>query len=661
MTIGIIGEIKEKRQASNIPKPARWLVDLLSPASNSGVSVTEESAMTNSAVYAAVRIIAETIASLPLNVYREDGDNKQKAKSNYLYPLLHNKPNKIMTSFTWREVMLTHLLLWGNHYSQLELDSSGRIKGIWPLLPGQTQVKERNKKLYYIYNTTSGEQTIFDSSEILHIPGLGFDGLAGKSVIKMAREAIGLGLSAEEFGARFFSQGANLGGIITYPEAMSDPAYERYKKDVREKYKGLGNAHKIMVLEQGMEYKQTGIPPDDAQFLETRKFQISEIARIYRVPPHMLADLDRATFSNIEQQSIDFVVNTIRPWLVRIEQVLNDKLIGDRNNKNYIKFVVEGLLRGDAESRANFYNRMFNIGAMTINEIREKEDMNPLPDGDQSFVPLNMIPLGREDILIDDEEDRVKKKTEQRNIKAIRSAQSRRRITISHESLIRRSANKLVKKEVADVRKKLEKELSERNVGNFERWLDEYYEEFPDLAKKEIRAVIASLATAIAEEAKKDVNIEQLKGLDDFVRNYIESFSIRYSKYSKNQIRALIREATAESESPFDKIEQRLDEWEEKRANKVARRESVKGAGAFSKFVFVIAGITRLIWVTMGSDPCPYCQELSGKVVGIDQNFLNAGDSINPDDEEAEGPMKVGGNIGHAPLHEGCECGISPA
>ena len=208
--MSFLSKIKENRASpSGITSPAQWLVDMFNPNSTSGQNVTEENAMNHTGVYSAVRVIAETIASLPLNVYADLPDGgKEKAKGNYLYSLLHNKPNDLMTSFTWRETMMAHLLLWGNHYSQLELDNAGKIVGIWPLMPGNMQVKKRGKKLYYKYSPDNGSQVTFDQSEILHIPGLGFDGLVGKSVIRMAREAIGLGLSAEEFGARFFSRSA---------------------------------------------------------------------------------------------------------------------------------------------------------------------------------------------------------------------------------------------------------------------------------------------------------------------------------------------------------------------------------------------------------------------------------------------------------------------
>ncbi len=646
--MGIISKIKEKREkTSTLSNPAKWLIQMFNPNSASGKSVTEESAMNHSGVYAAVRVIAETIASLPLNVYREQDDGgKEKAKSNYLYPLLHRKPNDLMTSFTWREVMMTHLLLWGNHYSQLELSRGGKVKGIWPLLPGKMRVKESNRKLYYVYRPEDGEQKVFDQSEILHIPGLGFNGRVGKSVIKMAREAVGLGLAAEEFGARFFSQGAQPGGVIEYPERMSDEAYKRYKKDVNKKYGGLGNSHKIMVLEEGLKYHQTGIPPDDAQFLETRKFQIEEIARIFRVPPHMLADLERATFSNIEQQSIDFVVNTIRPWLVRIEQTLNDKLIGNRNKSNYIKFVVEGLLRGDAESRGTFYNTMFNIGAMTINDIREKEDMNPIDGGDQSFVPLNMIPLEQDNPKIEEGNN------SRQEMRARRSAAQRRNIRQRYEKIIKKSAEKIVDRETNKIQDLVNKELKSRNTQNFKDAIVEFYEDFPEEIQGEIKPVLQTMADAVAEEAGKEIDFDDYD-ISEFFEDYMTAMAGGYAGYSRGQMLALVKQAAKENKDPAELVEERIEEWEEKRPDKVATEQSVKLEGAVTRQVFAAGGITKLIWVA-NPGACPICQEMDGAVVGIEENFLNQDETI-----DAKGGYSASGPKAHPPLHEGCVCSIS--
>jgi len=653
--MGFLTKLKENKQASNLASPAQWLIEMFNPNSTSGVTVTEEKAMEHTAVYAAVRIIAETIASLPLHVYTEQDGERKKAKDNYLYKILKRKPNNLMTSFTWREVMLAHLLLWGNHYSKLDLSNDGKIKAIWPLMPGQMQVKKRDDRIYYKYSPADASPQMFEQAEIMHIPGLGFNGIVGKSVIKMARESVGLGLAAEEFGSRFFSQGAQPGGIVEYPGKLSDDAYDRYKKDMRDQYSGLSKSHKLMVLEEGLKYHQTGIPPDDAQFLETRRFQVEEIARIFRVPPHMLADLDRATFSNIEQQSINFVVNTIRPWLVRIEQVLNDSLLSDRNNKNYIKFVVEGLLRGDAESRASFYNQMFNIGAMSINEIRDKEELNPIDNGDQSFVPLNMLPLSSAaQEMVEEGEPEPEPEENSRELRQLihkRSAATRRRIRSRYESKIRSAADNVVTREVNFVRDVMNKELKSQQA--FRDKIVAFYDEYPEEVMEEMRPVIYSLADAIAEEAAAEVDLDDVD-VEEFKREYLESMSGTHAGYSRGQLLALMNDAD-DMEEAAELIEGRLDEWDEKKAGKIGMEQSVKVESAIAREVFVFAGITKYIWMTDG-DPCPICAELEGAVVGVDEYFLDEDETI-----QQEGGFSASGPKLHAPLHEGCMCTVSPA
>ncbi|MCM8710811.1 phage portal protein [Clostridium sp. SYSU_GA19001] len=365
----------------------------LNVSSRAGVVVNEETAMRISAVYACVRVIAETVASLPLPLYKRLPRGKEKATYHPLYTVLHDMPNSDMTSFSFRETMMTHLLLWGNAYAQI-IKRGNQIAELWPLHPAYVRVEREPGTNKLIYRYTGGTQEIVYSSEqILHICGLSFDGIKGLSPISMARETIGLAQATEEFGSRFFSNGARPGGILQHPGIVKDP--ERLRKSWEEVYKGVQNSHKIAVLEEGMTYKEIGIPPNDAQFLETRKFQLNEICRIFRVPPHLIGDLERATFSNIEHQSIDFVVHTIRPWLVRWEQAIQKALIPEEERALYFtKFTVDGLLRGDFKTRMDGYAVGRQNGWYSANDIREFEDLNPIPEemgGDLYLVNGNMM------------------------------------------------------------------------------------------------------------------------------------------------------------------------------------------------------------------------------------------------------------------------------
>lgn len=355
----------------------------------SGRPVNERTAMQTTAVYACVRILAEAVASLPLHVYEyQDDGGKKLVHDHPLYYLLHDEPNPEMTSFVFRETLMSHLLIWGNAYAQIIRDGAGRVLGLYPLLPDKMEVQRDDKgNIYYVYSRNSDENPTFKeygniklkAEDVLHIPGLGFDGLIGYSPIAMAKNAVGMTLACEEYGASFFANGANPGGVLEHPGVLKDPS--KVRESWNSVYRGVSNAHKIAVLEEGMKYQQIGIPPEEAQFLETRKFQINEIARLYRIPPHMVGDLDKSSFSNIEQQSLEFVKYTLDPWVIRWEQSLQRSLLlpGEKG-KYFIKLNVDGLLRGDYQSRMNGYAVGRQNGWFSANDIREMENMNPIPD-----------------------------------------------------------------------------------------------------------------------------------------------------------------------------------------------------------------------------------------------------------------------------------------
>jgi len=370
-----------------------------SALSLSGVSVSEETALNNTDVWACVRLLSETFASIPAITYRRTGRGKERATDHELYDLLHNAPNPEMNSFTFRETLMSHVLLWGNAYAQIDWEERTRVRALWPLLPNRMQVLRNpdTKQIIYRYTPSGGTGTVdLPAWRVLHIPGLGYDGLQGYSPIAMARNAIGLAQATEEAGSRLFKNGVLSTGLLETPKTLSESAQERLKVDFSEKYAGLKNLGRPIILEEGLSWKNMSINPADAQYLETRKYQRGAIASFFHVPPHMIGDLERSTNNNIEQQSLEFVVYTLRPWLVRWEQAIHNKLFDEDERKEYfVEFLVEGLLRGAPETRATFYKNLFYIGAMSPNDIREKENMNPIPDlnADKYFVQSNMIPM----------------------------------------------------------------------------------------------------------------------------------------------------------------------------------------------------------------------------------------------------------------------------
>jgi HK97 family phage portal protein len=403
MNIPIISKLIKARD-----KPKNYFtgsnLTYLFGSTTSGKTVNEYTAMQTTAVYSCVRILSEALASLPLHIYRYKEKGKERVYSHNLYHILHDEPNPEMSSFVFRETLMSHLLIWGNAYAQIIRDGAGRVVSLYPLLPNKMEVgRDKRGELYYTYTPNSEVNPNFSEFEsyhlrkedVLHIPGLGFDGLVGYSPIAMAKNAVGMTIATEEYGASFFANGANPGGVLEHPGVLKDT--KKVRDSWNEVYRGTTKAHKVAVLEEGMKYQQIGIPPEEAQFLQTRKFQINEIARLYRIPPHMVGDLEKSSFSNIEQQSLEFVKYTLDPWVIRWEQSLQRSLLSPREKKEFfIKLNVDGLLRGDYQSRMSGYSVARQNGWLSANDIRQMEDMNPIPEeegGNLYLINGNMTKL----------------------------------------------------------------------------------------------------------------------------------------------------------------------------------------------------------------------------------------------------------------------------
>ncbi len=395
--------LTELIESRSLRYPEKWLLRMLGgPGTATGVHVNEETALSWSAFSAGVRLLSKTIALLPLNIYQRRPDGGKDPRPDHpLYPVVHDQPNHEMTSFEWREMSMAHLIGWNNVLSEIVRNNRGNVTELWPINPDRVQM-ERNKRGSLSYRitlpgvepgTTTGFVRLLPD-EVLHIRGFSQGALWPRGLIETHREAIGLGLATEEFAARFFGSGAMPSGVFEYPAGLSEMAFERLKESLKKEHEGLSNAHRIMLLEEGMKWQQMTVDPEKAQFLGIRRFQVSEAARILEIPPHMLGDLERATFSNIEHQGIEFVTYSILAWARRWEQRLNMSLLGRKDRQRiFFEFLLEGLLRGDSDARANFYNSLFQMGAMSPNEIRAKENMNPYPGGDIRVIQQNMAAI----------------------------------------------------------------------------------------------------------------------------------------------------------------------------------------------------------------------------------------------------------------------------
>ncbi len=386
---------------SDVRHPTAWLTNwALGSVTQAGVRVNPQSAMGLSAYYACLRNISEDIGKLPLLTYRRlVPRGKERLPQHWAYGLLHDAPNDDMTAMTFRETLTHHALAWGNGYAEIVRDGGGIPRELYPIHPSRVCLRrdEQRRLVYDIYGTDGIYSTAGVNAQVvrlrqenmLHVKGLGNDGYEGYSVLRLAAESLGLTLAAQTFGAAFFGNGASLGGVLEHPKTLSPEGQKLLRESWQSVYGGSWNAGKTAILEEGMTYRRLGIPPEEAQFLETRQFQVREVCRWFRMPPHKIQDLADAKYANIEQQALEYVVDTLMPWLVRWEQELKRKLFEDKPDV-FAEHLILGLLRGDQAARAAYMKELFGMAMLSPNDGRELENMNPIgPGGDKYFIASN--------------------------------------------------------------------------------------------------------------------------------------------------------------------------------------------------------------------------------------------------------------------------------
>ncbi len=679
----------EEQRASLIEyETIRRLLGSIGMESSSGVLVNADSALTVSAVYSCVRVLAETVATLPLFVYRRTADGGKSRESKHpLYGLLHDVPNDWQTSVEWREMMMGHLALRGNAFSYLDMAGNGYPLRLIPLHPDKVRPYWDGPNLDLIrYEITdnAGHFAVYPMESILHLRGLSSDGLVGISPIGAARESIGLAKATEEYGARLFSSYGRPGGILTHPAKLTPEAAKRLRDSWQASHAGLPSAHKVAVLEEGMSWHQVSMNAEDAQFLETRQYQLTEIARLFRIPPHMIGDLSRATFSNVEQQSLEFVTHTIRPWLVRWEQALSRSLLpkGDRDRGYFIEFLVDGLLRGDIASRYQAYSIGRNNGWLSANDIRRLENMNPLPDrqGDLYLVPLNMVPaetltnapqaspmIEKQATEIQEPANPGKESTDNppaersQSVSVRRSpgVATRRKLKESYRRLFADGATRILKREIAMLKDGIRKNLRHRDSGDLAGFVNSFYADFAPKAAATMLPIILTYGKQIVDAALDEVGSggKPTGRFDSFAHSYADAFGIRYSTLSRNQLlRAIDRYEESDGEME-EYLFGKFTDWERSKPDSVASRETVQAGGAFARFAWAAAGVASLTWIT-NSDACPICLELDGMRIGIRDSFIPKGGSLAFSDEED--PIDFQNGIQHPALHRGCECLLAP-
>lgn len=519
--MALIEALERRSHPSN---PDRWWIRHVGgEPSAAGVSVNEDTALSATAVWAGVRIISETLAMLPLELYeRLDDRSKRPARNLGLWKLLHDEPNPEQTSFEFREMQQGFLLLWGNCYAQKINNGRGEVSEIWPLVPWRV-TPERTPSNVLTYRVqlpgNQGGTIVLPADDVLHIRGFSSNGLLGDNVVDKFRDAIGLSLAAEQFGGRFFGNGLNPGGLLEHPGKLGPAGRKNLRESFNEQHGTVERSHRLMILEEGMKWHQMTMEPEKAQALQTRKFQVTEVSRILRLPPHLLYDLERSTNNNIEHQGQEFVTYSMQPWLTRWEQRLNRSLLlPSQRTKFFTQFEVKGLLRGDSTARSAFYKGMFDVGAYSPNDILNHEGEEPVEGGDQRFVQLNLAPLDKVAEMVaaqikaketpppvDDPADDEEEDDDPPEPRAIRPD-----AFAAMEPVVRREVERVVRRQVKAVRSAMKKPAQEFRV-----WADGFFEKEPGLVVESLSPALLSLSalTGITVDARSFAMLDTERAL----------------------------------------------------------------------------------------------------------------------------------------------------
>jgi len=551
------------------------------PKTKAGSAVSELNAMKLSIVWCCIKILSEDTASLPLHLYRRlEGGGKERATEHPLYGFLHNEPNPEMTAMSFRETFASHLLSWGNAYAEKEFGRGmvgrDRIVALWPIAPNRVTVfRDDKKQIKYRITIPKGFGPVeLPKRQILHAPGLSFDGLVGYSPIAAAREAIGLGMALEEFGALYFGNGTHPSAVVTHEHVLKDP--KAMREALVEVYGGLGNAHRLMLLEDGMDIKNIGIPPEDSQFIETRRLQNIDIGtRVYRLPPQMYGEYDKAsTYASAEQFAIDYVTKTLRSWLVRLEQSYNMNLLSPEERGEYFfEHLVDGLLRGDIKSRYEAYAVGRNNGWLNADEIRELENMNPTEDGQGKIylIPLNMMPAT----------DAGKEKEPSQQESLENKAIYRTRLESAYQRIFIDAANRVLRKETKRLRWGMEKHAEN---GDFNAFIDEFYQEMPEYIKNQLLPAFMSLADAILgmELELNDLKLNGNKAsFERFVSDQVAIYAENHINLSRLELSESLR---------MGAFKEKMDTWETERAGEIASNQTIRLADKVIDYLKTITG-----------------------------------------------------------------------
>ena len=611
--------------------------------------MTETSALNLSAVWNAVSLLSGHIAMLPLILYKRTANGgKTRATDHPLYRVLEIEPNELMTSFQMRQASVIHQELWGDTYIWICRPGNGSIE-LWPLNPGVTYREKVGGKILYRTQVDGVGYTI-PREEMIHIPIMSLNGIDGINPIAKRRRSFSLMLAAEEQAESFYKNSSKPAGVLQLKKALTDEAFKRLKESWSEMYGGgAGNHHRTAILEEEGEFKPIQFNAEEIQMLGSREFSVTEVSRWFNIPPHKIKDLTRSTFSNIEHQNIDYVQDSLLPRLIRIEQALTKMLLTKAEQKEYfIEFLVEGLLRGDIKTRYEAYQIARQNGAMSANEWRRKENMNPIddPSGDAYHMQLNMVDM--KDLSGDTGNDNSGNSDSARQmIRPFqkRSVEKRRTITNRFKARYRSLAKAILKDEIPAVQEIIKSSGADRTA--FLEALEAFYRQFQEKIAVRAGGVIQVNADEIRYLAEDEIGKAMADSeYEAFTRQLVQNFALRYSIKSKEDLKK--RESVEE-------MEEQTEHWKESRPD-IVEAERIKVESAVSRAVWSSGGVVKIKSVANG-DSCPFCSALNGKIIGIQESFLEPG-QFQP--EGAAAPLTVSSRKNHPPYHDGCECGIAP-
>lgn len=724
--------------STSLSNPAPWLNEALgSIPTHSGVAVNERTAMYYAAAFACINVLSKDVGQLPVFVYKRNGEERSPDREHEIWRVMHDRPNPMMTPSTFKRTLQAHAVAWGNGYAEIEYDNSGKVLNLWPLLPDRTDVRIRDGEKFIVTriddsrtntdvndgnsgglyggasqaNVSGGVKWVgIPADRVVHIMGLGFDGLKGYSVIHMARNAIGAGMAAEEFSSRLFSNGATPRFALMHPKTLSSDARERLRLDFAAAYSGLSNAHRTAVLEEGLTIEKLGLPAKDAEMIETSRFGIEQMARFFDIPMMRLHSSAPITSwgTGLEQWQRAYLIHTLGPWLVQWEETINWVLFTEKERPlYYAEFLREALLQGDITARADFYQKLFMVAGISPNQIARKENMPTMgPAGDERFVPLNMVPLSQAtaprqqpigtqtplpsgnatgsatDSASDPENEptpgdnasdpadeppakrSVASTVESRSLAAPfvtdrheRVAQSHRRIESSYVRVYEQAMRRVVSRQTVAAGRAVERLAKDQNVGAFTAWAREFFTGEQATIRDAYLPVTLALGEIVAAAALEEIasSVDVTHEVTQFASTYVEAAAIRESNRSIGQLIAILdQEPSIAGAVPA--LTARLTEWDTNRAHQIAANEAVQAGNAFVQLAYERAGVTRMVWIS--DNGCEFCQALHGRVTTIGTPFLSDGQTLTG---IAGGSFTVRHATHHGPLHHGCTCQIASA